>query len=50
METLNPRSNGTMKQLEERLQVEISWTQGKVGAMLVLQVTLLGHQSTSHSA
>ena len=50
METLNPTSNGTMRKLEERFQVGHSWKQGKVGTLLVLQVTLLGHQSISHSA
>ena len=50
METLNPSSNGTMKKLEERFQVGRSLKQGKVGASLVLEVTLLEHQSTSHSA
>ena len=50
METLNPTSNGTMTKLEERFQVGQSWKQGKVGASLVLEVTLLEHQSISHSA
>ena len=50
MEILNPTSNGTMKKLEKRFQVGNSWRQGKVGVTLVLQVTLLGHQSISHSA
>ena len=50
METLNPTSNGAMTKLEERFQVGHSWKQGKVGASLVLEVTLLEHQSISHSA
>ena len=50
MEILSPKSNGTMKKLEKRFQVGNSWKQGKVGATLVLQVTLLGHQLISHSA
>ena len=52
MESLNPTSHGTgaVTQVEFQFLSEKSWKQGMPGATLVLQVTLLGRQSTSHNA
>ena len=52
MESLNPTSHGTgaMTKVEHQFLLEKSWKQGILGATLVLQVTPLGRQSTSHNA
>ena len=52
METQNLTFRGTeaVKQVERRFLLEKSWKHGLQGATLVLQVTLLERQSTSHSA